>query len=199
MFIPQKEPMKKPDKKDDILQSALKLLAEQGFHGAPMAQIAELAGVGTGTIYRYFKNREVLILAVHQMIYGEMMAFLLDGFPKDQPLRECFFHIGHRIIDFFIQNPLEFQYNEQFINSPYGNEMRRNELGKTGDQYNLFQELYKKGLADQIVKIVPVTVFLDLAFAPIAWAVRDHHLGFVTLDKTISDTIVSACWDCIKL
>ncbi len=191
--------MSKPDKREDILLSALKLLAEQGFHGAPMAQIAEHAGVGTGTVYRYFENRDALILAVHRMINDELMRFLSHHYPEEQPLRECFFHIGNCIIDFFIQNPLKFQYNEQFFNSPYSNEIRRNEMDKTNGEYDLFHELYKKGLALQIVKTVPMAVFFDLAFAPIVWAVRDHHLGFVTLDKALSDTIVSACWDCIKL
>lgn len=33
--------MTKPDKRDEIIRSALELIAEHGFHGAPMAMIAE--------------------------------------------------------------------------------------------------------------------------------------------------------------
>ncbi len=190
--------MKKTDKRDVILQSALRLLAEQGFHGAPMARIAEHAEVGTGTIYRYFENRDVLILAVDQMIRDELTAILLARYPEDQSVKACFFHIGTCIIDYFIQNPLKFRYNEQFFNSPYSNEIRRNELTKATGQHDLFQELYKKGLADQTIKTVPMVIFFDLAFAPMVWAVRDHHLGFVVIDKAVSNTLVSACWDSIK-
>lgn len=190
--------MKKPDKRDIILQSALKLLAEQGFHGAPMARIAEHAEVGTGTIYRYFENRDILILAVHRMIRDELTAILLAQYPKEQSVKECFFHLGNCIMDYFIRNPLKFRYNEQFFNSPYSNEIRRNELTKATGQHELFQDLYKKGLADQIIKTMPMVIFFDLAFAPMVWAVRDHHLGFVVLDKAVSNTIVSACWDSIK-
>jgi AcrR family transcriptional regulator len=107
--------MKKTDKRGSILQSALRLLAEQGFHGAPMARIAEHAEVGAGTIYRYFENRDVLILAVHRMIRDELTDILLAHYPKDQSVKDCFFHIGNCIIDYFIQNPLKFQYNEQFL------------------------------------------------------------------------------------
>jgi AcrR family transcriptional regulator len=46
--------MTKPDKRDEIIRAALELIAEQGFHGAPMAMIAVHDGVGAGTIYRYF-------------------------------------------------------------------------------------------------------------------------------------------------
>ncbi|HEX9079899.1 MAG TPA: helix-turn-helix domain-containing protein, partial [Desulfuromonadaceae bacterium] len=43
--------MAKPDKRKEILRATLELIAEQGFHGAPMAMIAEKAGVAAGTIY----------------------------------------------------------------------------------------------------------------------------------------------------
>ncbi|HXC93667.1 MAG TPA: helix-turn-helix domain-containing protein, partial [Geobacteraceae bacterium] len=53
--------MSKNDKRDEIICAALEMIAENGFHGAPMAMIAEQAGVGAGTIYRYFENKDVLI------------------------------------------------------------------------------------------------------------------------------------------
>lgn len=53
--------MKNSDKRTDILQAALQLIAERGFHAAPMAEIAEKAGVAAGTIYLYFKNKDILI------------------------------------------------------------------------------------------------------------------------------------------
>jgi len=37
--------------------AALELIAEHGFHGVPAASIADQAGVGVGTIYRYFENK----------------------------------------------------------------------------------------------------------------------------------------------
>jgi len=52
--------MARRDKRDDIVQAALELIAENGFHGAPMAMIADRAGVGAGTIYRYFENKDLL-------------------------------------------------------------------------------------------------------------------------------------------
>ena len=52
------------DKRTAILNAALNLFAENGFHGAPALQIAEKAGVGVGSLYRYFKDKEDLI---HQL------------------------------------------------------------------------------------------------------------------------------------
>jgi AcrR family transcriptional regulator len=51
----------KLDKKTLILETTLDLISENGFHGTPISMIAEKAGIGAGTIYRYFENKEDLI------------------------------------------------------------------------------------------------------------------------------------------
>jgi AcrR family transcriptional regulator len=48
-------------KRQAILEAALDLFSERGFHGTIMPAIAELAGVGTGTLYRYFVTKETLV------------------------------------------------------------------------------------------------------------------------------------------
>ncbi len=53
--------VEKSDKRCAIVRATLDLVAEQGFHGAPMALVAERAGVAAGTIYRYFESKDVLI------------------------------------------------------------------------------------------------------------------------------------------
>lgn len=191
--------MCKTDKRDDILNAAMELMAEQGFHGAPMALIAEKAGVGAGTIYRYFENRDVLINEVYHMIYGEFTDFLMNRYPMERPVRECFFHIGKGIIDYFVKNPMKFRYTEQFHNSPYGLEFRKKKLANNTGDFDFGHDLYEKGLKHQVIKQVPLAIFFDLAFAPIFWAVRDHHTGFVMIDDALADVIVSSCWNSIRI
>ena len=50
--------MKDSEKREAIVQAALKLIAVHGFHGAPMSMIADMAGVGTGTIYSLFRKQK---------------------------------------------------------------------------------------------------------------------------------------------
>lgn len=45
-----------------ILEAAIKVFAEQGFHQATISQIAKEAGVADGTIYLYFKNKEDIMV-----------------------------------------------------------------------------------------------------------------------------------------
>jgi len=45
------------DKQRQILDAALGLFAERGFHGTRVPLVAEAAGVATGTIYHYFDSK----------------------------------------------------------------------------------------------------------------------------------------------
>ncbi|MEX1154949.1 TetR/AcrR family transcriptional regulator, partial [Parvibaculum sp.] len=50
-------------KRRRILEAALGLFSEEGFHGASMASLAKRAGIPVGTIYRHFAGKEELIHA----------------------------------------------------------------------------------------------------------------------------------------
>jgi AcrR family transcriptional regulator len=46
-----------------VLQAAIEVFGSEGFHGADVQVIADRAGVGKGTVYRYFGDKEKLLLA----------------------------------------------------------------------------------------------------------------------------------------
>ncbi len=52
------------DKRSRILGAARQLITEGGFNDAPMTAIAGLAGVATGTVYRYFPSKTDLLAEV---------------------------------------------------------------------------------------------------------------------------------------
>ena len=117
--------MNTPDKRNEIVQAALELIAEKGFHGAPMAMIAEQSGVAVGTIYRYFENKDVLINTLYHELEESIMRALREGYSAEAPFRERFIHLGTTLLRYFITYPLHFRYIEQYHNSPYGVSLRR--------------------------------------------------------------------------
>ncbi|ETR69122.1 MAG: TetR/AcrR family transcriptional regulator, fatty acid metabolism regulator protein [Candidatus Magnetoglobus multicellularis str. Araruama] len=52
---------KNNEKYHRILDAAVKIFAEQGFHNSTISQIAREAGVADGTIYLYFKNKQDIL------------------------------------------------------------------------------------------------------------------------------------------
>lgn len=66
---------KRADKRELIIEAAVEVFAEKGFHSARISDIARKAGVADGTIYLYFKNKEDLLLS----IFEEKMDIILKG------------------------------------------------------------------------------------------------------------------------
>ncbi|MFH1135399.1 MAG: helix-turn-helix domain-containing protein [Pseudomonadota bacterium] len=73
------------DKRTAILEAALTLFAKRGYHGVSVALIAARAQVGAGTIYRYFRDKEVLVNALYRKHKREMSEAILSGLEQDLP------------------------------------------------------------------------------------------------------------------
>jgi Transcriptional regulator len=52
------------DKQRAILRAAVKLFSEKGFHASSTSEIAKEAGVAEGTIFRHYKTKKDILLAV---------------------------------------------------------------------------------------------------------------------------------------
>jgi AcrR family transcriptional regulator len=72
----------KKSSKEKILEAALEVFSEKGFHLATVDEIADRAGVGKGTLYRYFANKETLFNELVRLRLEELEASamaVLDG------------------------------------------------------------------------------------------------------------------------
>ncbi|NLN61025.1 MAG: TetR/AcrR family transcriptional regulator [Deltaproteobacteria bacterium] len=191
--------MKTPDKRDDIMQATLELIAEHGFHGTSMAMIGERADVGAGTIYRYFKSKENLINAVNQELTEKIVASLLQaGTAKGKPLRERFLYLATGFCKYLIDHPIHFCFLEQYYNSPYGVSFRRERLFGKSKDHDIFLGLFEEGIKQKTLKDLPLPLLFALAFGPIIAMMRDHILGFIVLNDTLLKKTVEACWDGVK-
>lgn len=69
--------------RNDILEAALEVFSEKGYSGANTKNIAAAAGVATGSVYRYFKNKKIIFVEVINMLQGRMS---FDIFAKAQTM-----------------------------------------------------------------------------------------------------------------
>lgn len=68
------------DKLNRILDAATVAFAEKGFHGTTIPDVATSAGVGAGTIYRYFANKENLVNGVYINSKTKLLAYLTQDY-----------------------------------------------------------------------------------------------------------------------
>jgi len=64
------------EKEKRILRAAEKLFTTRRFHEVRLDDVAAIAHVGKGTIYRYFKNKDDLFLRVVMSGYDELCALI---------------------------------------------------------------------------------------------------------------------------
>ncbi|RDB05502.1 TetR/AcrR family transcriptional regulator [Runella aurantiaca] len=74
------------EKKELILETALKLFAERGFDTTPTSMIAKEAGVSEGLIFRHFTNKEGLMDAILAMSEERMARHVKSIVALAEPL-----------------------------------------------------------------------------------------------------------------
>jgi TetR/AcrR family fatty acid metabolism transcriptional regulator len=61
------------NKKELIINAAIKVFAKKGFYTANVSDVAKLAGVADGTIYLYFKNKDDLLISLFETKMEEVL------------------------------------------------------------------------------------------------------------------------------
>lgn len=194
-----------PEKKIAIFQAALDLIAVNGFHDSPTSVIAEKAGIGVGTIYRYFENKDELIDELFKYVETEMINAILKDYTPALPLKEQFIRFCKNYIQFAVNNPRASGYFEQYIDSPYGSAMRRENFYGRGEDisdqilpfpfYTLFSGAKKQGM----IKDLPNSILFVLINGALTHFMRDIRIGFIDYNRETVNKVVASCWDAIKI
>jgi len=103
---------KESRKRKQIIQAALRVFAEHGLHGTPVPPIAAEAGVGVGTLYRYFDSKETLINAVFRDSKHRLKERLLSDLDLLHPSRSLFDNLWARLTAFAREEPDAFHFLE---------------------------------------------------------------------------------------
>ncbi len=72
-----------------LLDAALSLVAERGYAGCSVVEVAARAGVGTGTVYRYFPNKGELFAEVFRTACSKEVAAFTAAAAVQDPECEC--------------------------------------------------------------------------------------------------------------
>src|SRR5215470_12397748 len=91
---------KKEDKRRRLLRAALELFAERGFLGTAVPLVAERAGVGAGTVYRFFDSKEALVNEVFREAKTRLRCALTDGLDLGLPPKALFDDFWARLLRF---------------------------------------------------------------------------------------------------
>ena len=80
-----REPIQKRsiEKKQKIIKSGFDLICQKGYYNTNTAEIAKAAGVSTGIVYQYFKDKHDILLEGIKLYAGDIMYPVANNFPTD--------------------------------------------------------------------------------------------------------------------
>lgn len=76
------------DKRARILNSAVRVFAENGFYATRVSDVAKAAGVADGTIYLYFDSKEELLVSLFEDRVEKLLSFMNEELPKHPDAKE---------------------------------------------------------------------------------------------------------------
>lgn len=142
-----------------IISTALRLFVENGFHGTATSKIALESGVANGTLFNYFATKEILIISIYNHVNLNLDNFIIQSIESNSVSKESFRSLFLASLKWNLENPLEYQYLQQFNTSPYSKITSTNILKQEEHPlYNLIQN----GINLVLLKSLPVDLLFSL-------------------------------------
>lgn len=92
-----------PERREAIMAAAMELLAERGYHGASLGEIAEASGISKPVIYDHFRSKQELHVSLlnrnREELMGHVAASIAEEETAEEQLRrsvEAFFEFAER-------------------------------------------------------------------------------------------------------
>ena len=183
------------DKKASILHSTLKLITENGFHATPVSLIASDSGVAAGTIYRYFKNKNDIINELYANVKKDFNDAILKGMEDGFSEKEEYSLKWKNMINYFIKNPLEAKFMDQFATSPFINkEIVKSSLAR----YYHLRDLYKRAATSGAIRDVSYEAVMVAMLGTVNQLYRTHNSGMYKVDEKVINEVFEIFWLGIK-
>jgi TetR/AcrR family transcriptional regulator, repressor of fatR-cypB operon len=182
-------------KRQAILDAALELFSERGFHGTAVPLVAEKAGVGAGTVYRYFESKEALVNALYQACKETMGRVLLAGLTPGAEPREQFHALWGRLAAFAREHPRALNFLELHHHAPYLDEASRmldQAVVGPARAYVLDAQTRK------VLKPLSPDLLIALVFGAFIGIAKGCAEGKITMDPETLEAAEECVWHAIR-
>jgi AcrR family transcriptional regulator len=93
------------DKRRTILDAAVRVFANQGFHACRVSDIADEAGVAYGLVYHYFDSKDQVLNTLFLERWDVMLELIRDVDRRQIPPRDKLHEITSFIVDSYRHDP----------------------------------------------------------------------------------------------
>lgn len=174
------------EKYQAIIEAAVKVIAEHGYHNAQVTKIAKEANVADGTIYLYFKSKEDILISLFHEKMGDFIQHsreqidLADS--AGQKLRELIYnHFKH------LSSNVEFAYVTQVELRQSNPKIRQGIRQSIKNYLRLIDEVIEIGIEQGLFrKDIPLYIIRKMVFGTLdesvtSWMMNDRKYDLMAL------------------
>jgi TetR/AcrR family acrAB operon transcriptional repressor len=188
----------KDKKRRDIAVACTELLLEKGIKDLTITEIAKTAGIGKGTVYDYFSNKEEIVFEIIRNFIEEHHRYLLSQSDKRTSTKQKIFYL----FDFFLSEYKSYEkhlvvYREYLsvtLSSKFSPMLEFNKEC-SGFIRNILEDIIEEGIKKAEIKDVSRNLIdgimkAERGYMVIAWAEgRDLRKDFKEYINTLFDLI----------
>ncbi|MCU4756541.1 TetR family transcriptional regulator [Bacillus cereus] len=185
-------------KYNQIIDAAVIVIAEKGYHQAQVSKIAKQAGVADGTIYLYFKNKEDILISLFQEKMGEFVETIRQKTAGiDSAVSKLFMLVETHFLLLSQNDPLAIVTQLELRQSNQDLRLKINEVLK--GYLQVMDEILETGIkqgefqADLNVRVARQMIFGTVDEVVTNWVMSDHKYDLVALSKTVHGLLIAAC------
>ncbi|GIN91758.1 transcriptional regulator [Siminovitchia terrae] len=181
-----------------IIEAAVVVIAENGYHQAQISKIARQAGVADGTIYLYFKNKEDVLISVFQEKMAMFVETINEGIAGKETASEkllVMFESHFKILSadkkLAIVTQLELRQSNKDLR------FKINEVLK--DYLSVLESILEYGkergefAADLDIRLARQMIFGTMDETATTWVLNEHKYDLVALAPKVHKLILNGC------
>jgi len=182
----------KDKKEKKILQAALNLFIERGFHDTPTSLIAKKADVATGTLFHYFKSKEDLINELYLDAKNSLFQELIKEIGEETPDEEKLELLWMNLVKCGLKSPREFKFYQQFSNSPFITNLTHEQIS---NQCEFLKQIINKLLKKGIFKTLDIGYIMDYFYGHCITTISHLINHPEKVNQENLDKYYQFCWD----
>jgi AcrR family transcriptional regulator len=138
-----------------ILDAAAQVFSKKGFAVTQVDEIADLAGLGKGTVYRYFKDKKKLFLSVADKSIENVTDLALEAMAKEKEPSDKIEKAIKAYLGFFEKhsNLIGILIHEQ---SEFQKRIQKRYFERYYEHINKMEAVFKQGIAKGQIKKIDV-------------------------------------------
>lgn len=187
--------VKDQNKIQAIYHATLALVLKSGYAELNMAAVAQEAGIATGTIYTYFKNKEALINQLYLHLKEEKVKLMFKKYNEDDNFYVSFQKLWLAYFKISMNEYHKMMFIEQYAYSSVITGVTRK---KADALLAPMIELLHRAQQEQLIKSVAPEIILSAITGAVLEIVRYYHSKGSKPAKSTIEQCFEMAWNSIR-